>query len=257
MKRLPDGRSMDVLRYTPPRPLTAWTSAWTTHQVWAMVDGEPAGYLSISHITSADFQAFFPSLLHYVHRMRGIALLDRGQDFDLQRPDDVVLWQRLAQHLRLETQAHSAHQRLQAITEDLPHALRLLDEKYAQSLADFQHFHLQRPMAETLRVYTQHDLYANHPDGSMRERMPRSFMDLGIETWLMQEAALWMAEEGLALHGCLMELEGQLSCNIVYQQAWASMETLGFMPTTTPAVYDVKSADRTTVRVPRPFLQAA
>lgn len=221
---LKDGRRLDLE--------FVWDSegdlnrGFIAHRINAHVNGEMAGYLVISYIPQARFDAHYPepfTALNYQAKMAGwgLGLMPFGsegpkiiQDVpDLNRVLETATW--MLYHREDKTIQEMSREEVWDRLVALDDELRSLKSK---ALLSFIEHNVDKPKVDFIRVLEAGDRYE-----SIRGQVHHSKHDyrrLGIGTLLYKAGALWMAENGLALYASTMQQpEAQL--------AWEKMEAEG------------------------------
>lgn len=81
--------------------------------------------------------------------------------------------------------------------------MRRVNVKHGEEWGGFKAWHVERPVADILTVYDEHETRSRDwtgPLGEFAPRHPVDFKGLGIAHLMLREGARWMAESGRRLH---------------------------------------------------------
>lgn len=182
---------------------------WVVDILEARGPDGPAGHLKLSYVPSETLARWFPSAWHYAARVEGRYYLPGEQ---LEKPEED--WSEAELRLALERTAGwlpYPQERARAAELEAASPARLrelwqeqreqLNARHARAFAEFLEFHLDKPLVDYAEVYRAGETHP-YTDGVRSEREPleRSARRQGVASALYEQAALWLAERGLALH---------------------------------------------------------
>lgn len=193
-----DGRPIQfqVHERAPTEQPPSLDRPWTVHRIEALIEGHVAGFLKISYITKAWAAKSYPTIWHWLSRVRGWSsdLIHAAESGDLD-----ALWLNAHSYVAWRSNPNAVpHEEREA-------DLKQFEAKYTPDFKEFKQYHVNRPLVDFI-----------HVDEAFRRQ--------GVGTALYSYGAQWLAKtKGLPLYASDLQSNEALA-------TWRSMMTRGQLP---------------------------
>lgn len=227
-------------------------------QIDAWVDGKHAGYLKLSWIPQDRFDAWYPTIFHFISNIQGTSLipydnpkaaisklsdkeLDRIIEYSLSRTPlkfgkgkRAIADQNFINNLLDNASSWSATIKPDTTKSDKVTAISIIEKlllksKIGQEFANFYDRHVDKPKVDYIKVFNGNDINRNKKDENT-ENWSRQ----RIGTALYIKGAKYLKNKGLKLHASGLQSDEA-------QAAWVNLEKMGI----------VQPGDRRTINASR------